>query len=70
MPMYDDPTGRRNASGCADPTYRAATLHVERERRRREAEKKKRALAALAKLDGFEIVGGVVLYDPETGRTY
>lgn len=68
--MYDDPTGRRNASGCADPTYCYATLNVERERRRREADKKKRALAALARMDGFEIVGGVALYDPETGRTY
>lgn len=68
--MYDDPTGRRNASGCADPTYRAAARRVEVERRRREAEKKKRALATLARIDGFEIVGGVALYDPETGRTY
>lgn len=68
--MYDDPTGRRNASGAPDPTFRRATLHVEMERRRREAEKKKRALAALARIDGFEIVGGVALYDPETGRTY
>ena len=68
--MYDDPTGRRNASGAPDPTYRYATLRVERARRRREAEKKKRALAALARMDGFEIVGGVALYDPETGRTY
>ena len=68
--MYDGLTGRRNASGCADPTYRAAALHVESDRRRREAEKKKRALAALARMDGFEIVGGVALYDPETGRTY
>lgn len=68
--MYDDPTGRRNASGAPDPTYRYAALRAERARRRREAEKKKRALAALAKIDGFEIVGGVALYDPETGRTY
>ena len=65
--MYDDPTGRRNASGCADPTYRAATGRYALDGRVNAA-KCVRAMLAVANAMGCDVEERIVVRDRETGE--
>lgn len=65
--MYDDPTGRRNASGYADPTYRAAAGRYALDGRMNAA-KCVRAMLAVASAMGCDVEERIVVRDRETGE--
>ena len=67
MEMYEDRTGRRNASGAPDPTYAAAARRAERSAARDRLRRCRGAILSLAKLDGLRVSGGW-LRDEETGE--
>lgn len=65
--MYEDRTGRRNASGAPDPTYAAAARRAERSAARDRLRRCRGAILSLAKLDGLRVSGGW-LRDEGTGE--
>lgn len=67
MEMYEDRTGRRNASGAPDPTYAEAARRAERAEARDRLRRCRGAILSLAKLDGLRVSGGW-LRDEETGE--
>lgn len=65
--MYDDPTGRRNASGAPDPTYRAATEAVRREGRDN-MRRCVRVMLAVATAMGCDVTERIALRDRKSGE--
>lgn len=64
--MYEDESGRRNASGLPDPTYRGAALAIE-SHGRRNCERCVLAMLAIADSMGCNVVERIVLQDRRTG---
>lgn len=67
--MYDDPTDRRNASGCLDPTYHQVTK-AERARGRRNLKRCARVMNAVAYALGVDVLADYKLRDRETGVSW
>lgn len=65
--MYDDPTGRRNASGYVDPTYHRAASRYTIDGRINTA-KCVRAMLAVASAMGCDVEERIVVRDRETGE--
>lgn len=65
--MYEDDTGRLNASGCPDPTYRAAAGRYALDGRINAA-KCVRAMLAVANAMGCDVEERIVVRDRETGE--
>lgn len=64
--MYEDETGRRNASGLPDPTYGGAARAIEAQGRRN-CERCVRAMLAVADSMGCNVTRRIVLQDRRTG---
>ena len=65
--MYDDPSGRRNASGYADPTYHRATTRYEMDGRKNAA-RCIRAMLDVANSLNCEVLTRIEVRDRATGE--
>ena len=65
--MYDDPTGRRNASGDRDPTYHSAQMAVRSEAMARMS-LCVRVMHAVAESMGITVTNRIHLRDRATGE--
>lgn len=66
--MYDDPTGRRNASGYRDDTYYQAVTVTERMEARQRLAQCARAMLAVARALGCDVTARIELRDKKTGE--
>lgn len=65
--MYEDDTGRLNASGCPDPTYRDAERSAAREGREN-MRRCIRAMLAVATALGCNVLNRIELQDRASGE--
>ena len=65
--MYEDETGRRNASGLPDPTYRSVSEAVRREGREN-SRRCVRAMLAVATSLGCDVLSRIEVRDRASGE--
>lgn len=65
--MYEDGSGRRNASGCADPTAYAAARRIGSEGREN-IRRCERVMLAVASAMGCDVTDRLPLRDRKTGE--
>ena len=65
--MYEDESGRRNASGCADPTAYAAARRMGAEGREN-IRRCERVMLAVASAMGCDVTDRLPLRDRKTGE--
>ena len=65
--MYEDDSGRRNASGYGDPTYHRATRRIGSEGREN-IRRCERVMLAVATAMGCDVTGRLPLRDRKTGE--
>lgn len=65
--MYEDDSGRRNASGYGDPTYHRASRRIGSEGREN-IRRCERVMLAVATAMGCDVTGRMPLRDRKTGE--
>lgn len=65
--MYEDDSGRRNASGYGDPTYHRASRRIGSEGREN-IRRCERVMLAVATAMGCDVTGRLPLRDRKTGE--